>query len=205
MKLYKYKSHKEYISNQIETNKRKLDRVSAEESIIKIISNYIKDNIPNPIFGICHGVRNAWEVQKFRHLNKFNIIGTDISPTVTQFKNTIQWDFHEVKDEWINNVDFIYSNSLDHSYDPESCLSKWISCLSEKGLCFIEWSIMCNVPKKGLSAMKADCFGADLDEYREMILKKNKIKDELKIKLDTKWVKKRGMINERTIFVIGET
>ena len=35
---------------------------------------------------------------------------------------------------------FIYSNSLDHSYDPEKALDSWMSCLNEKGLCFIEWN-----------------------------------------------------------------
>lgn len=203
MKLYKHTSYEEYVNEQIKANKRKLDRVSAEEKVILKISEYIKNNIPNAKYGICHGVRNAWEVQKFRELFNFEIIGTDISPTVTKFKNTIQWDFHNIKDEWINNIDFIYSNSLDHSYNPETCISNWIKCLSKTGLCFIEWSAMCIVPKNGLKEMKADCFGASLNEYRDMISKNNFIKDELKIELDTEWMKKKQMVDERTIFIVG--
>ena len=66
------------------------------------------------------------------------MIGTEISPTATQFPNTIQWDFHDVKPEWISAADFIYSNSFDHSYDPEKCLSNWMSCIRSGGICVIE-------------------------------------------------------------------
>jgi hypothetical protein len=132
----------------------------------------------------------------------FEIIGTEISDTATQFDNTIQWDFHNIKDEWINKVDFIYSNSLDHSYDPKMCLKNWMKCLSNMGRCFIEWSLMCEVPKKGLSHMKADCFGASLEEYRKLMCKEFTIESKITITLDTEWVKKRGRIDNRTIFVI---
>ncbi|MEJ0015745.1 MAG: hypothetical protein WDN25_04115 [Acetobacteraceae bacterium] len=46
------------------------------------------------------------------------MLGTEISDTATQSSTTIQWDFHEVKPEWLNSVDFIYSVSWDHRYDP---------------------------------------------------------------------------------------
>jgi hypothetical protein len=202
MKIYKYKSYEEYVKEQTKVNKQKLDRVSMQEQVAVMISDYVKKNILSAKFGICHGVRNAWEVKKFRELLGFNIIGTEISDTAEQFDNTIQWDFHDVKDEWVNNVDFIYSNSLDHSYDPEHCLSQWVSCLSDAGRCFIEWSLMCEVPKKGLKHMKADCFGADLSEYRDLLSKNFMIVNELNITLETEWVKKRNMEDKRVIFVI---
>lgn len=69
-----------------------------------------------------------------------DVIGTEISDTATQFENTIQWDFYDVKDEWIGKVDFIYSNSLDHSYDPEKALDAWMNCLTDNGVCIIEHS-----------------------------------------------------------------
>jgi hypothetical protein len=68
------------------------------------------------------------------------VIGTEISDTATQFPHTIQWDFHETKPEWIDAVDFIYSNSFDHSYDPQRCLNAWMSCLKKGGLCILEHS-----------------------------------------------------------------
>jgi len=202
MKIYKYDSYDEYVAQQTKANKRKLDRVSMEESAAVMISKYVKDKMTNASFGICHGVRSAWEVKKFNELLGFRIIGTDISDTATQFSNTIQWDFHDVKGEWLNNVDFIYSNSLDHSYDPQHCLNQWLSCLSESGRCFVEWSLMCVEPKKGLSAMKVDCFGATLDEYRNVLLKDFNVEVELKISLSTEWLEARGLSDDRVIFVI---
>lgn len=201
MKLYKYKSYDEYVKAQVDTNKKKIDRVFMEESVANLVANYVKTNIPLPKFGICHGVRNAWEVYKFRELLNFEIIGTEISPSADKFRHTIQWDFHEVKPEWVGAVDFIYSNSLDHSYDPHTCLKKWISCLSPDGRCFIEWSLM-STEKPSIESMKADCFGATLEEYRTVLLKDYVVK-ELPIQLKTKWIEDRGMKDDRIIFVIS--
>ena len=68
-----------------------------------------------------------------------NVLGTEIAPTATQFPDTIQWDFHESKPEWVGAVDFIYTNSLDHAYDPEKAVTNWMRCLTPTGLCFVEW------------------------------------------------------------------
>ena len=65
-------------------------------------------------------------------------MGTEISDNANEYDNTIEWDFHNVKKEWIASVDFIYSNALDHSYDPNKCLNAWMSCIREDGLCIIE-------------------------------------------------------------------
>lgn len=120
--LYKYRDYEEYKQAQIDGNLRKLDCIWASMDNIVMLSNYLKTNIPDLKFGICHGTRRGEEQKLFRELLGVEVIGTEISHTATQFPNTIEWDFHNVKDEWINNVDFIYSNSFDHSYDPEKCL-----------------------------------------------------------------------------------
>ena len=193
MKLYKHDSYEEYVKAQVDLNEKKLGQVFIRKEIAQLIALYVENNIYAPEFGICHGVRNAWEVKCFRELLNFNIIGTEIADTATQFDDTIKWDFHDVKEEWINNVDFIYSNSLDHSYDPEYCLAQWVSCLSNKGMCFIEWTFM-SKSKPSLKSMKADCFGADLDEYKELISKNFKIIDELEMDLKEK--------ENRVIFVV---
>ena len=97
-----------------------------------------------------------------------NVIGTEIAGDAKdRFPNTIEWDFHEVKDEWVGNVDFIYSNSFDHSYDPEKALGSWMSCLTEKGLCFIEW----NSDADGKSR-PMDPYAASFDEYKVMLREK---------------------------------
>jgi len=174
MKLYKHENYKEYKKAQIEKNTRKINHVWVKPQEIKMVVKRIRRFIPKVSFGICHGVRNAWEVQEFRRILKADVIGTDIAPSANEFDHTIQWDFHELKEEWKNNVDFIYSNSFDHSYDPEACLDIWMKCIRKRaGVCFIHW-MSTNANK--IDA--ADCFAGTLADYRKMLNKKYQIVDE---------------------------
>ena len=145
MKIYKYKNYEEYIEIQKMANKR------------KIKNSYVDKN---SLLGV---IRYLYEDRK---------ISPDISHTASEFENTIEWDFHIAKDEWIGNVDIIYTNSFDHSPKPKECLDIWMSCLKENGVCIIEYSDVCD-SKSG----RIDCFGATLDEYKEFITKKYDIVD----------------------------
>jgi hypothetical protein len=69
-----------------------------------------------------------------------------------------------VKPEWLNSVDFIYSNSLDHSYDPKKCLDAWMSCLTESGICILEHS------SGHERAHATDPFGAYISQMPYLIL-----------------------------------
>ena len=111
-----------------------------------------------------------------KHLKEkenLKVIGTEISSTATSFEDVIEWDFHDIKDEWINNVDFIYSNLFDHTIKPQLCLDNWLSCLSENGLCILEWTN--GHAEKWTTAM--DPFGASLQEYQDLINDKYEVKD----------------------------
>jgi hypothetical protein len=175
MKIYKHISYDEYKQAQIEKNELKLNHVWVKEKEIIKIVNKIKHYIPDASFGICHGVRNAWEVRRLRKLLKIDVIGTDIAPSASKFDHTIQWDFHEIKEEWINNVDFIYSNSFDHAYDPKKCLDTWMKCIKvNRGICFIHWTVT-NVDKID----SADCFGASLQEYIDLFSKKYQVVEQI--------------------------
>jgi len=174
MRLYKHKNYKEYKKAQINKNTKKLDLVWVKPHEIKLISKKIKKYIPNASFGICHGVRNAWEVKQLRNILKIDILGTEIAPSATKFENTIQWDFHNLKDEWIGSVDFIYSNSFDHSYDPEKCLDVWMKCIKKGiGVCFIHW-----MSTNASTIDAADCFAASLKEYKDLFNKKYRVIDQ---------------------------
>lgn len=157
MKLFQHTSYDEYRDAQIEKNRRKLERVFVTSHEIDVIV----DRIPRPVtLGLCHGVRTGWEVHAFRRaLGTDAILGTEISPTAAGMDGCIVWDFHEVKPEWLDRTDFIYSNALDHSYDPAMCLARWLSCLSPRGVCVIDWH------KTLLSRVdSADCFKASTRE-----------------------------------------
>lgn len=150
--------YEKYRKSQIDGNKAKLEGVWVMEESIAFLSDYITRSGLTPQFGICHGTRRGKEQEWFRKYLGCEVIGTEISDTAESFPHTIQWDFHQVKPEWIDSVDFIYSNSFDHSYDPEKCLNVWMSCLRKGGLCIIEHSSL-HGPR---GADDLDPFGADL-------------------------------------------
>ena len=171
MELYKHKDYDAYRKAQIVKNTRKLKTIYVKKNEIVLLTRHIKKNISNLKFGICHGVRNGWEVRQLRKRLGMEVIGTEISPTAINFPHTIEWDFHKIKDEWVDSVDFIYSNSFDHSYDPEMCLDKWMECIKKSGICYIHWH-------GGVDIDSADCFDATGAEIRGLFNKKYRIMDE---------------------------
>jgi predicted secreted protein len=178
MKTFKYNNYNEYVDSQIEANIRKNKNSYVDPVSLGVVISYIISNFEfNPKFILCHGTRQGFEQnfikQEFKKHNiDVEILGTEISPTAKNFENTIQWDFNLLKEEWINNVDMIYSNSFDHCYDPNACLDTWMTCIKESGICILEYSPICDV-----KSSKSDPLGASLNEYKEFITRKYKILD----------------------------
>ena len=162
-KLYDYLNedgtfnYDKYKEVQVAKNKHKIKSVWVSRHSVEKLSKYIKSLIPNPEFGLCHGTRRGKEQFFFSKFLDCNVLGTEISDTAERFPNTIEWDFHEVKDEWIEAVDFIYSNSFDHTYDPKKCMNAWMSCLKKGGLCIIEHHSVVHTPPY---VSEGDPFGA---------------------------------------------
>lgn len=134
MKIYEYKNYDEYVNAQTEANIKKLNQVWVVENTIK----KIKSVQPTASVILCHGTRNGAELKMFRSLYNAEVTGTEISHTATRFKDTIQHDFHEELPSHTGKCDIIYSNSFDHSYDPEKCMQTWINQLNKNGLLFLE-------------------------------------------------------------------
>jgi hypothetical protein len=169
-----------YRNVQTQGNKKKLGLVWVKEENIEFLSKYIKTLVGNPAFGICHGTRRGKEQEWFAKYLGCKVIGTEISDTANQFPNTIQWDFHKVKPEWLGNVDFIYSNSFDHSFNPQECLAAWMSCLKKGGVCILEHTSGHNIS----GASDLDPFGVDLAVFPYLILKWGKGKYSMREILD---------------------
>lgn len=150
-----------YRSTQENGNKRKIDKIWASEEVVRKLSAFLKSNIKNLRFGLCHGTRRGKEQEWFSKYTGADFLGTEISGTATQFPRTIQWDFHETKPEWIGKVDAIYSNSWDHSYDPGKCFKSWLSCLSPGGILLLEHTTYHSEDQ----VSQLDPFGIDLDEF----------------------------------------
>lgn len=173
-KLFVYKDYQHYKNTQIAGNLRKLNQVWANEENIAYLSRYLKEEARPLSFGICHGTRQGREQAWFRKHLGIQVIGTEISPTARDFPHTIEWDFHEVKPEWIDRTDFIYSNSFDHSYQPEKCLDAWMSCIRKSGVCILEWTT------SHVDADELDPFGATLAGIKKLIRKNYDLKAVLK-------------------------
>lgn len=163
----RFDSYDDYVAAQLKTNEAKRDRVWVQQAELRQLAVTILKLVPRPRRGLCHGVRNGVEVQVLRDLLRCEVWGTEISPSAADYEHVLQWDFHQVKDEWLGAVDFIYSNSLDHSYDPKACLSAWLRCLSPRGRCFVHWSPEHDFTDFGKN--NADCFQATRQGYAKLI------------------------------------
>jgi hypothetical protein len=112
--LHKYASYEEYRDIQIFHNIRKLNTIWADKTTLNRVGKLVQGKIKKrTIRGLCHGTRNGFEQN---YLNSLNIgikaIGTDISKTALDYKNSVQWDFHDVKTEWKNNFDFLREGKI---------------------------------------------------------------------------------------------
>jgi hypothetical protein len=135
MKIYRYDTYDEYVEAQIEANVRKLKNVWVDKKTIQQIAE--RHSLANKI--LCHGTRNATEQKYFQDFYPAaEIIGTEISHTAAQFPMTVQWDFHNVNTDWINKFDIVYSNAIDHSYDPIKLLTTWKDQLTTIGKLYLE-------------------------------------------------------------------
>ena len=162
MKFHKHSNYEDYLKAQVSANIIKQNIVWVSEKDIAMLCDYLRPMQPKQ--GLCHGTRNGVEQAYFSKYLDVAVLGTEISSFGVNYPNTIQWDFHEVKKEWLNNMDFIYSNSFDHSYNPVKCLNSWMSCLNPKGVCIIEWS----QDSSESFSNNVDVFGASMDEYKRL-------------------------------------
>ena len=137
--LHDYKSYEEYRDIQIQYNKKKIGNVWADEATLDAVANELSLLTGRKsLKGICHGARNGFEQNYLRKKFDFDVFGTDISDTATQFENTVQWDFHDVNNDWVGRFDFVYSNSLDQGWNPRAALSAWLNQLNDGGFLVIE-------------------------------------------------------------------
>tara|TARA_B100000287_G_scaffold435471_1_gene503952 strand:+ start:2389 stop:3087 length:699 start_codon:yes stop_codon:yes gene_type:complete len=166
-----------YKKSQQKMSYRKIHNAGPHRKKMEILGKHIKNNITDYKFGICHGTRNGIEQKHLRDILGIEVIGTEIADGCEKFPHQIQWDFHDVKDEWIGNVDFIFSNSLDHSYDPVYCLSQWIKCMKDGGIIYLQHDNgiedihrkYSSDSGKKLPKYNADCFFTTIDGYRKIV------------------------------------
>lgn len=138
--LHAYESYEQYREIQVRHNRRKVERVWADEGTLSRLCDELRKAMPEKrqLRGICHGTRNGFEQRFLADHAGFDVIGTEISDTAERFDRTVQWDFHDVNDEWLAVFDFVYTNALDHAYDPALAIETWLNQLSADGVLALE-------------------------------------------------------------------
>jgi len=173
----------QYVRVQRRTTARKLkenpDRHYATDDEMSVIVEYLKGAGVVVVRGICHGSRNGWEVRKFKEMLGARVIGTDICGDAAKHPDVVCHDFHEPLKGWDGRADFVYSNSLDHSYDPDKAIACWMTSLSPDGRLLVSWSP--GHGEGGLKKHNGDIYGASLDEYREMLNRHGVVDAELAV------------------------
>lgn len=160
MEIFKYKNYDDYVEAQTGGNKRKLSWVYVQPQVIQTIA---KRHGPAKAI-ICHGTRNGAEQKFFKDLYaQAEIIGTEISDTADQFPMTVQWDFTEPKEEWLDKFDIVYSNSVDHSIDPIKTLTTWKEQLGFSGKLYLEYA------ERQAVCERTDPFKATLAEIIQLL------------------------------------
>lgn len=135
MKIHQYKNYNDYVDAQTDANIRKIKYVWVQKDTINLIKNYI----PTADKILCHGTRNGKEQEYFfEEYGDILIIGSEISHTAVNFPNTVQHDFNLPREEWVGMFDIVYSNAIDHSYDPKTTLQIWKDQLSRNGQLCLE-------------------------------------------------------------------
>jgi len=167
MTLFEYPDYDTYRRVQIAGNLAKLRRQFVKESHIRLLSDYLRADLPPVRFGLCHGTRRGAEQAWFRaHLGAgAEVIGTEISDTAERYANTIRWDFHDRNPDWANRADFVYSNSWDHAFDPEKAFGAWIDALRPGGRMLLDHG-RGQMPS---SANALDPFGITFERLQQLL------------------------------------
>lgn len=127
-----------YGREQEKGNRAKIEQVWTSEINLQFISGWLQERGLAPQFILCHGTRNGFEQKVFSSFFKCEVVGTEISSTAVQFPMTVRADFHEPLAGWNRKADIVYSNSLDHAYDPARALRAWAGSVRDGGVIVLE-------------------------------------------------------------------
>ena len=87
---------------------------------------------------------------------------------------TVKWDFNKENILWKGKMDLIYSNSIDHAFNPYDTLSVWKDQLAPKGKLYLEISTK-------LKSRKWDPVEMTSAEFKTLF-------DSLDLKIDNEWI-----------------
>lgn len=144
--LRKYKNNDEYIEHQLsKTNNpkvienHKLNREYNVHGFMRKFRLFDGYNKTDPI--LCIGSRYGEEIEALNNMDRHNVIGIDLIeyPPYTQKMDMHNLEFDD------NKFNIVYTNSLDHSRNPEKAIREMIRVLNKEiGLITIEIQLFNN-------------------------------------------------------------
>lgn len=182
MKILTFQSDKDYIAAQKRTAKRfrrngktvmktkpfydpkEGEAIAMSNQIYRGTFHQATGEWDHPNNILCHGSRCGAEVEdlagRFCLSPYVDVIGTDLFP---REERLTKFDFRRQNDNWVGKFDIVYSNSLDHTNEPDTTIKVWLDQLSPWGclvLCWTPWHA---------KVRSGDCFGATLDELWDWV------------------------------------
>ena len=196
-----YSNYEEYRDEVCKTANRKRNVVFEDEDTVSNMCVNARSRSPYPWSNVMvHGARNG----KFTHWI-FQTLGVDVdatelSPAVSKMqKRSMEWDFHNIKPEWQEKYDMVWSSSFFHSYDPYLCIQQWMKCVKRGPTgCAV---LLHHAPGSDAKRVERDIpFGANLDETILLInaAGRDKRNGGRNFHVETVWNKSDGVSWERS-------
>lgn len=142
-----YKDYKEYLKQQIVRAESKWGRKGKDEQdFIKNLIETIKRSRVNPNSICCMGCRSGTEVFIFKEMfPDAEVYGVDITENIHTIKTHLDvhieiQDFNNLPAEWEDKFDLVFSNSIDHAYDPVKTFKEWTRVTKPGGHLLLEFS-----------------------------------------------------------------
>jgi|GEM_PF-4239293 len=157
-------TREEYVTAQLAKFFAKRHVAGPPLNTLVIVADAITARCDDVKQGICHGVRTGDECRSLTTVLKVPVYGTDIGPISGEFMFG-NFDFHEQKKEWVGSFDFVYSNALDHSFNPGLALRVWREQLRDGGVLCLHYTFPHRTPEPD----RADCFYGSLQEYIDLL------------------------------------
>lgn len=145
------KDYKEYLKLQVGRAENKWARKPPHDEIFrqKLLQdwNHIKEYVIEPDRVICMGCRDGTELFEFRvFCPSAKILGVDITENIHSIRvskvhnvSVRLHDFSRLPKDWGKHFDLVFSNSLDHAYDPYATIREWHRVC--RGFLFIQLAI----------------------------------------------------------------
>lgn len=144
-----------YRQAQTSKARRNVGDVWADPKTLDVIADYAAARVGQARLALCHGVKSGMESDHLGRRLGCRALGTDIAPP-PDAKDVVEWDFHERNEAWVGQASVIYTNALDHAYDPGKAMDAWVEQLAPDGLIFVEHTKL-HGPE---ASSAADPFGA---------------------------------------------